>query len=394
MKLSSWGRCGTSSLSPGDQVGPDPLGARRSVNIKVVDGVAACRDSILTPHATTPFSPCINESNPLLSVLDLFAVVSFPAIDPIAFSIGPLAVHWYGLAYVAGILLGWLVARDCCAAQPCGRTQPHRDSRTDRRLHIWVAIGIVAGGRIGYILFYDFAAVAANPIRAIEVWNGGMSSMAASSGRHSGHDLLRPKARNCALEPVRHRRQRCPARHFLRPPRQLHQWRALGSPSMYRGRWPSQPAALSPPSQQLYEAALEGIVLFMPACSSWPAPSAPCAIPDASPAFSSRCTALPGSSSNSSANGSADRLSRWQLADHGHGAVASMVLIGLWVLAWSAGQHGRRFEGESQSMSTPLADKIKALISATGPSASPTILPSALPIELATTAHATPSVVR
>ncbi|MFN3636688.1 MAG: prolipoprotein diacylglyceryl transferase family protein, partial [Rhizobium rhizophilum] len=47
----------------------------------------------------------------MLSVLDLFAAVSFPAIDPVAFSIGPLAVHWYGLAYVAVFLIGWIIAR-------------------------------------------------------------------------------------------------------------------------------------------------------------------------------------------------------------------------------------------------------------------------------------------
>ncbi len=112
----------------------------------------------------------------MLSVLDLFAVVSFPAIDPIAFSIGPLAVHWYGLAYVAGILLGWLVARDLLRRPnlwPNG-APPATVEQIDDFI-LWVAIGIVAGGRIGYILFYDFSAVATNPMRAIEVWNGGMS---------------------------------------------------------------------------------------------------------------------------------------------------------------------------------------------------------------------------
>ncbi|WP_120276508.1 prolipoprotein diacylglyceryl transferase [Rhizobium sp. AG855] len=112
----------------------------------------------------------------MLSVLDLFAVVSFPTIDPIVFSIGPLAVHWYGLAYVAGILIGWLVARDLLRRPnlwPNG-TPPATVEQIDDFI-LWVAIGIVAGGRIGYILFYDFAAVAANPIRAIQVWNGGMS---------------------------------------------------------------------------------------------------------------------------------------------------------------------------------------------------------------------------
>jgi phosphatidylglycerol:prolipoprotein diacylglycerol transferase len=112
----------------------------------------------------------------LLSVLDLFAAVSFPAIDPVAFSIGPLAVHWYGLAYVAGILLGWMIARDLLKRPhlwPKGQAPATLQQIDD--FILWVAIGVVAGGRIGYIFFYDFASIAANPMRAIEIWNGGMS---------------------------------------------------------------------------------------------------------------------------------------------------------------------------------------------------------------------------
>lgn len=112
----------------------------------------------------------------MLSVLDLFAAVSFPAIDPVAFSIGPLAVHWYGLAYVAGILLGWLTARDLLKRPhlwPNGQAPATLQQIDD--FVLWAAIGVVAGGRLGYIFFYDFASVAANPMRAIEVWNGGMS---------------------------------------------------------------------------------------------------------------------------------------------------------------------------------------------------------------------------
>ncbi len=112
----------------------------------------------------------------MLSVLDLFAAVSFPAIDPVAFSIGPLAVHWYGLAYVAGILLGWMIARDLLKRPhlwPNGQAPATLQQIDD--FVLWAAIGVVAGGRLGYIFFYDFASVAANPMRAIEVWNGGMS---------------------------------------------------------------------------------------------------------------------------------------------------------------------------------------------------------------------------
>lgn len=105
-----------------------------------------------------------------------FAVLPFPAIDPVAFSIGPLAVHWYGLAYVAGILLGWWIARRLIAknslwpnATPAVTAQQLDD------FILWAAVGIVLGGRLGYILFYDLPTIAENPMRAIEIWNGGMS---------------------------------------------------------------------------------------------------------------------------------------------------------------------------------------------------------------------------
>jgi phosphatidylglycerol---prolipoprotein diacylglyceryl transferase len=112
--------------------------------------------------------------------LELFltplAILPFPAIDPVIFSIGPLAVHWYGAAYVAGILLGWFYARRIVANDTvwANGTSPMTLADIDDFL-MWAALGIVAGGRIGYVLFYDFASLAANPLSLFAVWNGGMS---------------------------------------------------------------------------------------------------------------------------------------------------------------------------------------------------------------------------
>ncbi|MGE6783987.1 prolipoprotein diacylglyceryl transferase [Ensifer adhaerens] len=104
------------------------------------------------------------------------AILPFPEIDPVIVQIGPLAIHWYGLAYVAGILLGWFYARRLAMHAPLWRDD--KPAITLQQLDdflLWAAGGIVLGGRIGYILFYDLGSVLANPIRALEIWNGGMS---------------------------------------------------------------------------------------------------------------------------------------------------------------------------------------------------------------------------
>lgn len=112
----------------------------------------------------------------MLSAPAHLAILPFPDIDPVALSLGPLAIHWYGLAYVAGIMLGWLYARRMANTPSLWPN----DTPALTPLHlddfiVWISAGIVLGGRIGYVLFYDFAAVAAEPIRALQIWNGGMS---------------------------------------------------------------------------------------------------------------------------------------------------------------------------------------------------------------------------
>lgn len=105
-----------------------------------------------------------------------FAILPFPDIDPVAFAIGPLSVHWYGLAYVTGILLGWYYARQLIsrpALWPNGQA-PMTLTQTDDFV-TWAAIGIVLGGRIGYLAVYDLPNIIDNPMRAFEIWNGGMS---------------------------------------------------------------------------------------------------------------------------------------------------------------------------------------------------------------------------
>lgn len=104
------------------------------------------------------------------------SLLPYPQIDPVIFSIGPVSIHWYGVAYVVGILLGWLYARSLISDDRLwarGQRRMTKEHLDDFLL--WAAVGIVLGGRIGYVVFYDLDRVIQDPIRAIQIWNGGMS---------------------------------------------------------------------------------------------------------------------------------------------------------------------------------------------------------------------------
>ncbi len=102
-------------------------------------------------------------------------VIPFPVIDPVALSLGPLSVKWYGLAYVAGLIGGWWYARRLVAAEGLwGRRARPKPEELDDML-LYVALGVVLGGRLGFVLFYDLARYLARPQDIVAIWQGGMS---------------------------------------------------------------------------------------------------------------------------------------------------------------------------------------------------------------------------
>jgi len=92
-------------------------------------------------------------------------------IDPVAFSLGPLVVRWYALAYLAGFVLGWRYA-----LMFIKRTQAERPNADDIDNFIsWAVIGVILGGRLGYVLFYNLGYYLSEPLEALKIWHGGMS---------------------------------------------------------------------------------------------------------------------------------------------------------------------------------------------------------------------------
>ncbi len=97
-------------------------------------------------------------------------VLPFPMIDPVLFEAGPFVVRWYALAYVAGLILGWRYLR--VLAQ---RTPPAASLRDIDDFLLWATLGVILGGRIGYVLFYNLPYYMAEPGAILQVWRGGMS---------------------------------------------------------------------------------------------------------------------------------------------------------------------------------------------------------------------------
>ncbi len=94
----------------------------------------------------------------------------FPGFDPIAIQIGPLAIRWYALAYVVSLLLGWRYVHYLSRR---GVTRLGGVAIDD--LLLWATLGVVLGGRLGYVLFYRLGHYLANPLEALAIWQGGMS---------------------------------------------------------------------------------------------------------------------------------------------------------------------------------------------------------------------------
>jgi phosphatidylglycerol:prolipoprotein diacylglycerol transferase len=190
-------------------------------------------------------------------------VIPFPHFDPVLVSFGPFVIRWYALAYIVGILLGWLYVRVLIRAETLwGGPAPLNVADFDDFV-LWVTLGIILGGRVGYVLFYNPAYFAAHPLEILQLWNGGMSFHGGFLGcvlavvlfaRYRGISILSLGDLTCAAATVG---------LFLGRIANFINGELWGRPTdvpwamVFPGGGP-QPRHPS----QLYEAALEGLVLF------------------------------------------------------------------------------------------------------------------------------------
>ncbi len=93
-----------------------------------------------------------------------------PDIDPVAISIGPLKVHWYGLMYLTGFAVGWILG-----VYRAGRPNSGWGREEVGDVLFYIALGVILGGRLGYVLFYNLGYFAQHPLKIFALWDGGMS---------------------------------------------------------------------------------------------------------------------------------------------------------------------------------------------------------------------------
>src|SRR5271156_2824783 len=97
-------------------------------------------------------------------------LIPYPAIDPVAISLGPFAVRWYALAYIVALVIGW---RYCLVLADRAPLLVGRREVDD--FLVWATLGVVLGGRIGFVLFYKPGYYVFHPLEALYAWHGGTS---------------------------------------------------------------------------------------------------------------------------------------------------------------------------------------------------------------------------
>jgi phosphatidylglycerol:prolipoprotein diacylglycerol transferase len=190
--------------------------------------------------------------------------VPFPNFDPVLIHLGPLAIRWYALAYVAGILLGWRYTVKLVRTPGLWAFRgPVASPVQVDDLILWITLGVIVGGRLGHVLFYTPSLIWKDPVEILKTWHGGMSFHGGALGvliaivwfaRHNRLDLLRLGDVVAAATPL--------GLFFGRIANFIN-GELWGRPTSLPWGivFPGADAQPRHPSQ-LYEAALEGIALF------------------------------------------------------------------------------------------------------------------------------------
>ena len=185
-----------------------------------------------------------------------------PLIDPVAIQIGPVNIHWYGLSYGMGLLLGWIYASSRFVRDKSG--DKFVGTETISNLLPWIIFGIILGGRIGYILIYDLSYFLKNLDETYKIWNGGMSFHGGLVGVILSILLFSKRNNLNFLSLMDLLAISAPIGIFFGRVSNFINHELIGKPSdlPWSVIYPTGEAISRHPSQ-IYEAILEGLILFL-----------------------------------------------------------------------------------------------------------------------------------
>jgi phosphatidylglycerol:prolipoprotein diacylglycerol transferase len=193
------------------------------------------------------------------------AGLPFPNIDPVAFSIGPFSVHWYGIAYLLGVLLGAAYGYTLLARKDLWKDErPPFEAGAIWDFAFWAVIGIVVGGRLGYVLFYNLPVYLADPIQIVMIGDGGMSFHGGMVGLMVAIALFTRAKGGRILSSLDLLGAIATIGLFLGRVANFINAELYGAPTdlPWGVIFPTDPEGLPRHPSQLYEALLEGVVLF------------------------------------------------------------------------------------------------------------------------------------
>jgi phosphatidylglycerol:prolipoprotein diacylglycerol transferase len=190
--------------------------------------------------------------------------LAYPSIDPVLITIGPLPIRWYALAYIAGLVLGWAYARVLVRQKTFWGGAAPLDRLDIDDLLVYAAMGVILGGRLGYVLFYNPEFYLAHPAEIFAVWKGGMSFHGGLVGTALAIYVLATRKKISVLSLVDVCTAAVPIGLFLGRIANFIKPELWGRPTGVpwaivfpgAGPFPRHPS-------QLYEASLEGFVLFL-----------------------------------------------------------------------------------------------------------------------------------
>ena len=142
-------------------------------------------------------------------------------LDPILFDFGFMAIRWYSLAYIAGILTGWWLGKKIIIKKFQNNDQQFNIKEFDD-LITYLIISIIVGGRIGYVIFYNFEFYISNPLDIIKIWEGGMSFHGALIGIILGTYLFSFKRKISSFFFIGHYSMRISYRYIFWPYRKFY----------------------------------------------------------------------------------------------------------------------------------------------------------------------------